>query len=91
MHARLNRLRDVDCIKPTGAFYAFPDVSRTYERFGVAGSQAFCELVLEQAHVALVPGAAFGIDTHVRLSFANSMEHIDKGLDSLATLLGTKT
>ena len=91
MHARLNRLRDVDCLKPTGAFYAFPDVSRSYERFGVAGSQAFCELVLDQAHVALVPGAAFGIDTHVRLSFANSMEHIDKGLDSLAGLLGMKT
>lgn len=89
MHARLNALNGVRCIKPDGAFYAFPDVSGTYARLGVGGSQEFCAAVLEKAHVALVPGAAFGMDTHVRLSFANSMEHIDAGLDRLADLLGT--
>ncbi|MCZ6698505.1 MAG: pyridoxal phosphate-dependent aminotransferase [Planctomycetota bacterium] len=90
MHARLNDLRGVRCIKPDGAFYCFPDVSGAYARLGVNSSQEFCAAVLEKAHVALVPGAAFGMDTHVRLSFANSMEHIDTGLDRLVELLGTE-
>ncbi len=89
MHARLNDLRGVRCIKPDGAFYCFPDVSGAYARLGVNSSQEFCAAVLEKAHVALVPGAAFGMDTHVRLSFANSMEHIDTGLDRLVELVGT--
>lgn len=90
MHARLNALRGVTCVKPDGAFYCFPDVSGAYARMGVKGSQEFCAAILEKIHVALVPGAAFGMDTHVRLSFANSMEHIDAGLDRLVELLGTK-
>ncbi len=89
MHARLNALAGVRCVRPSGAFYAFPDVSGTYDRLGVSDSQAFCAAVLERAHVALVPGAAFGMDAHVRLSFANSLKHIDAGLDRLETLLGT--
>ena len=88
MHARLNALVGVTCVKPTGAFYCFPNVTGTYPRLGVRGSTEFCSCVLERAHVALVPGAAFGSDDHVRLSFANSLVQIDRGLDRLEKLLG---
>jgi aspartate aminotransferase len=54
---------------------------------GVKGSVEFCTRVLEEAHVAMVPGVAFGCDENVRLSFATSMEQIDKGLDRLEKVL----
>ena len=85
---RLNALCGVSCSQPGGAFYCFPAVRETYDRLGVSDSQGFCEAVLQKAHVALVPGGAFGCDGHVRLSFANSMEHIDAGLDRLEEMLG---
>jgi len=88
MYERLNGLAGVRCVRPTGAFYAFPNVSDAYARLGVAGSVDFSAKVLEEAHVALVPGVAFGMDAHVRLSFATSMAQIKKGLDRLEELLG---
>ncbi|MBN1347581.1 MAG: pyridoxal phosphate-dependent aminotransferase [Phycisphaerae bacterium] len=88
MYERLNAMPGVTCVRPTGAFYTFPNVSATYEKLGVKGSVEFATKALEEAHVALVPGAAFGCDQNVRLSFATSMKQIDKGLDRLAEFLG---
>ena len=91
MAERLNALEGVTCLQPTGAFYCFPDVSGAYGRtlggVDVTDSMTFTQAALEVANVALVPGAAFGDDNCVRLSFATSMEQIDKGLDRLAELL----
>ena len=88
MHRRLNAIKGVRCVQPTGAFYAFPNVSGTYAALGVQGSLEFTAKVLEEARVAVVPGIAFGCDENVRLSFATSMEQIRKGLDRLEHLLG---
>ncbi len=87
MWQRLNAIKGISCIKPAGAFYCFPNVSGCYEKLGVSGSVAFANALLDKVNVALVPGIAFGWDTHVRLSFATSTEQIDKGLDRLAKLL----
>ncbi len=87
MHKRLTSMPDVRCPQPTGAFYCFPNVSGTFEKLGVAGSTEFSSRLLEEAMVAVVPGIAFGIDAHVRLSFASSMEQIDKGLDRIEAFL----
>ena len=91
MHQRLSAIEGVKCVEPSGAFYCFPDVSahygRTLGRTKVAGSADFANACLSEANVALVPGAAFGEDRCVRLSFATSFEQIDKGLDRLAKLL----
>jgi aspartate aminotransferase len=56
---------------------------------GVAINDAvsFAAALLEQSHVAVVPGNDSGFDTHVRLSFATSMEQIDKGIDRIAEFL----
>ena len=67
----LNALPGVTCLPPRGAFYAFPDVSACFDG-EIAGSGAFAERLLEEAHVAVVAGAAFGSDDHVRISFACS-------------------
>ncbi len=88
MHERLLAMPGVTCVEPTGAFYTFPNVSAHYEKLGVNGSVEFATKALEEAHIAVVPGAAFGCDANVRLSFATSMEQIDKGLDRLAEFVG---
>jgi len=89
MYERLSAMPDVTCVRPTGAFYCFPNVSRAYHRLNVRGSAEFCAMALEKAHVAMVPGGAFGMDTNVRLSFATDMQSIEKGLDRLDSFLRT--
>ena len=80
--SRLQALNGVSCYTPRGAFYAFPDVSA----FGL-GSAEFAARLLEEALVAVVPGNAFGADSHIRLSYATSMENIRKGMDRVEKFL----
>jgi len=87
MAERLNSIDGITCAEPTGAFYCFPDISahfgRTIGGAQIADSMEFATALLEQANVALVPGAPFGCGDNARLSFACSMEQITKGLDRL--------
>ena len=77
----------VQCSKPTGAFYCFPNVSGTFPSLGVSGSAEFTQRLLEDAKVAVVPGVAFGLDDHIRLSFALSMDQMVEGLDRIEAFL----
>jgi len=92
MAERLNAIEGFSCVEPTGAFYCFPDVSAHYgRRFGgaeVRDSVSFAKAILDHANVALVPGAAFGEDRCIRLSFATGMQQIDEGIDRLEKMLG---
>lgn len=92
MARRLNAIQGVHCVEPTGAFYCFPDVSahfgRTFGNIQIKGSADFAKVALEQFNVALVPGVEFGDDRCIRLSFATSMEQINKGIDRLEKMLG---
>lgn len=85
---RLRSLPGVKCAMPAGAFYAFPNISaafgRTIGERQITSSHDFAQLLLEEAHVALVPGSAFGAEGFVRLSYATSMENLEKGMDRLA-------
>ncbi len=91
----LNGIPGISCARPTGAFYAFPSIAQLLGRpLGKTGAIArdaidFSRLVLDEAHVALVPGNDFGFPDHVRLSFATSMENIEKGLDRIKTFCGS--
>ncbi len=87
VHKRLNDLPGIHCLPPAGAFYVFPNVRGAFDRLGVSSSGQFAETLLDNAHVAVVPGAAFGMDDHVRISFASSMEQLSAGLDRIAGLL----
>ena len=77
MIKRLNQM-DLSCQKPGGAFFAFADITRTH-----LGSVVLCKELLQNAHVACVPGKAFGSDKHIRLSYATSMDEIKKGMDQI--------
>ena len=79
----LNNLENIECMKPKGAFYAFPDVSYYLKnnKNGIKNSAELCEFLLKNFHVALVPGSAFGNDDYVRFSYANGMDSIKTGLE----------
>jgi len=91
MHRRLTSIPGITCPKPTGAFYCFPDVSALYAKLGVSGSGEFSAKLLEEARVAVVPGIGFGMDTHVRLSFATSMKQIDEGIDRIEKFMARRS
>jgi len=87
---KLNDLPGVSCRPPAGAFYAFPDVGDLYHD-RVVGSVALAEYLLDEVRVAVVPGAAFGGDDHLRISFACSRASLDRGLERMAEALAALT
>jgi len=82
---RLNAIRNISCFKPQGAFYLFPNFSAYYEKEAggvlVRNSYGLAYYLLKDAKVAIVPGDSFGADGYIRLSYATSMENLEKGLD----------
>ncbi|NQU95029.1 MAG: pyridoxal phosphate-dependent aminotransferase [Candidatus Omnitrophica bacterium] len=78
MVKKINSLEDMSCVEPKGAFYCFPNISKTK-----LDSITFADRLLDEAHTACVPGIAFGSDKHVRLSFATSMKNIETGLSRI--------
>ncbi len=91
MWERLVALPKVTCVRPQGAFYCFPNVSAYFGKKAgnteIKDAVSFSAALLEQNHVAVVPGNDSGFETHVRLSFATSMANIDKGLDRIGEFL----
>ncbi len=86
MFDRLTKIPGVSCVKPMGAFYMLPNISK----FGLSSS-AFCDKLLDAQKVACVPGIAFGSDAYMRLSYACSMENITKGLDRIEAFCASLT
>ena len=80
----LNEIVGVKCLSPEGAFYVFPNVSNIYGRSfqgkKITNSTELIEYLLDEANVATIPGAAFGNDSHIRLSYATSLKNIEEGL-----------
>ncbi len=83
---RLNELPGFLCRPPDGAFYAFPHVASCYGP-GRQGSVEFTEFLLDEAGVVVVPGAAFGADDHIRISFACSRAALTEGLERMSAVL----
>ena len=80
---RLREIPGVSCQEPRGAFYAYPNMSVVIGKNGIADSLALAERLLTQAHVAVVPGEAFGTEQHVRISYATSMRELERGLERI--------
>ena len=80
----IGKIPGLPCVVPDGAFYLFPDVSSLFakSRNGerVENVDRLAELLLEHAHVAMVPGSAFGAENHLRISYAIPTEEIVAGL-----------
>jgi len=81
---RMKDFGNVQCVLPQGAFYAFPDFSSYYNNdLGLTSSIEFCSYLLQKFHVAIVPGIAFGMDRHDRLSYAASLDTLEKAFDRI--------
>jgi aspartate aminotransferase len=91
IYRRVTAIPGVTAPKPGGAFYIFPNVSAYFDRItpkaGQSHSQALAEYLLEEAKVAAVPGAEFGEDRCIRLSFATSRERIATGVSRIQAAL----
>jgi aspartate aminotransferase len=81
---RLNAIEGIECLPSDGTFYSFPNVVGVLNTLGIASDTEFSEYLLNEVGVALVPGSAFGLPGHIRLSFATSMENLEKALDRIA-------
>jgi aspartate aminotransferase len=79
---RLRAIPGVKIAEPRGAFYAYPNVSVGF-RNGITSAMQFSEQLLSEAHVAVVPGEAFGTTEHVRISYATSLKELERGLDRI--------
>lgn len=91
MVQRINLIDGIECIEPKGAFYVFADISKLIGKKikgeEIKNSVNFCEILLEVYKVAVVPGAAFGLENHIRLSYATSIKDIEKGLDRISNCI----
>lgn len=80
----LNDINGIKCLSPEGAFYVFPNVSgiygRSFQGTKITNSTELINYLLDEANVATIPGAAFGNDSHIRLSYATSLKNIEEGL-----------
>jgi aspartate aminotransferase len=86
----LRAIPGVTCTAPEGAFYVFPNISAHLHE-AMPDDAAVARQLLEQAHVAVVPGEAFGAPGHLRISYATSRERIEEGLRRLARFFGRAT
>ncbi len=89
----LRGLPGVRCNRPQGAFYVLADcrelIGRTYAGRRVGGSVELSQALLEEVHLAVVPGAPFGAEGHLRFSYAASTQQIEEGLARFARFIAT--
>ncbi|KAM3113382.1 pyridoxal phosphate-dependent aminotransferase [Phormidesmis sp. 146-33] len=81
----IDAIPGLTCVKPNGAFYVFINISK----LGLS-SLEFCDGLLSEQQVAVIPGIAFAADDHIRLSYATDMTTIERGLERLATFVKSK-
>ena len=93
MYKRIADMPLVSSVEPKGAFYVFVDISKALEKSykgeKVDTASKFASILIEDYNVAVVPCADFGFPDHMRLSYAISLEQIEKGLDRIETFLKT--
>ena len=88
---RLNKIRGLSCFNPAGAFYVFPKISsyygKSFKGHTIRNSIDMSDYLLREGRVSVVPGAAFGADDYLRLSYATSMKNIEEGLSRIEDAL----
>ncbi|SDP81073.1 aspartate aminotransferase [Eubacterium maltosivorans] len=91
MMARLDKIPQLSYIYPQSTFYIFVDISRVIEdnRYGIASGYEFSQRLLNEQKVVTIPGEAFGVTEHIRLSFATSMEEIEEGFNRIEAFLAS--
>jgi aspartate aminotransferase len=82
----LNKIKGVDCIEGDGTFYLFPSMQKLIKNLGLKNDLELTSHLIDKAGVALVPGSAFGLEGHVRLSFATSDDVLKEALKRIASV-----
>ena len=85
----LNALPGISCLPGAGTFYAFADVSKAMAALGCNTDAEFAELLLNEGGVAVVPGSGFGAPGHMRISFACSLQTLEKAIERIGRVLAT--
>ncbi len=83
----LNGLPGIACLPGAGAFYAWADVSQAMAALGCKDDNAFAELLINEGGVAVVPGSSFGAPGHMRISFACSMQTLERAIERIGRVL----
>ncbi|HKJ67245.1 MAG TPA: pyridoxal phosphate-dependent aminotransferase [bacterium] len=87
----LNRIPGVTCSTPQGAFYVFPNIAQyyghSYDGKTLSSSLDMSYYLLDETHVAVVPGGGFGADDHIRISYATSMQELQRGMERIQLAL----
>lgn len=84
----LNAIEGIECVEPEGAFYAFPNIKKVLNNNSkVKTSEQLAEYLLEQAHVALTAGSAFGSEGYLRISYATSLDTLKQGVERISACI----
>ncbi len=81
-----NAMDGVECLPADGTFYSFPNVEGMIQRLGLEDDTALASYLLDKTGVAVVPGSAFGLEGHIRISFATSMANLENALGRIASV-----
>ncbi len=91
MYERISKMPLISCLEPEGAFYVFVDCSqvigKNFKEKNIESAADFADVLIKEFQVAVVPCVDFGFDDHIRLSYAISLEQIEKGLNRMEELL----
>lgn len=90
IYAKLITIPGFTCIKPQGAFYLFPNVSEAAKLAGYETVDDFAKGLLEEEKVAVVPGAGFGEDNNIRLSYATSLDVLEEAIVRMSRFMEAK-
>jgi aspartate aminotransferase len=83
IHGWLTAHPGIQCVKPNGAFYLFPNVSGLLTKIGMASTLEFAQRLLEDQYVVVTPGEAFEAKGYLRISYATSMEQLREGANRI--------
>ncbi|MEN9432814.1 MAG: hypothetical protein RLZZ422_403 [Pseudomonadota bacterium] len=86
VHKAFNAMKGVECLPADGTFYSFPHVKGMMDRLNMKTDAELSSYILDKVGVAVVPGSAFGLDDHIRISFATSMKNLEGAMSRIASL-----
>ncbi|MDR5586558.1 MULTISPECIES: pyridoxal phosphate-dependent aminotransferase [Clostridium] len=88
---KLSKIDELSILRPNGAFYIMVNIEKylntTFKGHNIINSVEFSKVLLEEEKVAVIPGSGFGLENYIRLSYATSMDIIEKGIDRLSIFL----
>jgi aspartate aminotransferase len=90
IHAKLNQIPGFTCIKPQGAFYLFANAKQAASEAGYENVDQLVTALLEEEKVALIPGSGFGAPDYVRLSYATSLELLERAMERIQLFMDRK-